>query len=266
MFINWLRKIKWFLKNFKKISSGSKILLNGEEILPPIFLGPITYKTDGLITSNNCDFITEPHFAKAYALAAATKPWSGFTLQWRVYNMCWFADYVKLLPGDFVECGVNTGAYARAIIEYINFKDLDKTFYLLDTFSGLPEQLVNEKERLIGLDKMYKNNYTDVYEEVLKTFAGFNVSVIKGIVPDTLQEVKADRICFLSLDMNMVTPEIAAINFFWDKLVPGGIVMLDDYGFPPHITQKKAFDQFALEKSVAILTMPTGQGIIIKPQ
>ena len=61
----------------------------------------------------------DPHFMKAYQAAAATKPWEGFTLQWRVYIVCWFANYVKHLEGDFVECGVNTGAYSKAVIEYI---------------------------------------------------------------------------------------------------------------------------------------------------
>ena len=36
-------------------------------------------------------------------------------------------------------------------------------------------------------------------------------------------------------------------------------------GFPMHIEQKKAFDNFAIEKKVEILRLPTGQGIIFKP-
>jgi O-methyltransferase len=55
------------------------------------------------------------------------------------------------------------------------------------------------------------------------------------------------------------------LSFFWDKLVKGGVMILDDYGFPGHINQKKAFDQFAFERGVQILYLPTAQGIIIKP-
>jgi hypothetical protein len=64
--------------------------------------------------------------------------------------------------------------------------------------------------------------------------------------------------------MNCVQPEIAAANYFWDKLVVGGVMILDDYGFYLHIEQKKAFDLFAIEKRQDILSLPTGQGIIIK--
>ena len=65
--------------------------------------------------------------------------------------------------------------------------------------------------------------------------------------------------------MNVMEPEIAAANYFWDKLVSGGVMILDDYGFPAHIVQKRAFDDFAKQKKVPLLYVPTGQAIIFKP-
>ena len=78
--------------------------------------------------------LNEERFAKAYAAAAATNPWEGFTLQWRTYIVCWFADHVKKLEGDYVECGVNTGAYSRAIVEYIEFNKLTKSDNIIHKF------------------------------------------------------------------------------------------------------------------------------------
>jgi len=72
--------------------------------------------------------------------------------------VCWFADMVKDLEGDFVECGVNTGAYSRAVIEYINFKQTDKTFYLLDTFEGLDASLITKEEKQAGIEN-YLTHY-----------------------------------------------------------------------------------------------------------
>lgn len=249
-------RIIWFFKNYSKINYNSDLFSNELH-------GPVTYRTDGLITSNNCDFINEKDFSSAYQKAKDTNPWPGFTLQWRTYIVCWFANHVKNLEGDFVECGVNTGAYSRAVIDYIDFANTKKAFYLFDTFSGLEENLVSESEKKIGI-KDYFGTYKDVYQQVLDTFSQFNVKVIKGAVPYTLPECTADKICYLSIDMNCVEPEIAAANYFWDKLVCGGVILLDDYGFPMHIHQKHAFDEFAKEKGVKILSLPTGQGIIIK--
>ena len=257
------QKTRWFIEHYKGIEYGQKLVGSGDPMLPNIFPGPITYSTDSLVTSNNCDFINEPRFAKAYASAAATNPWKGFTLQWRTYIVCWFADFVKNLEGDFVECGVNTGAYSKAVINYIDFNKLNKTFYLLDTYEGMVEDLISKDELQSGIG-MYFNNYTDVYEQVKETFKNDHAVIIKGAVPDTLPECKAEKIAYLSIDMNCVAPEIAAANYFWDKIVPGGVMILDDYGFPQHINQKIAFDEFAKQKQVDILCLPTAQGIIFK--
>ncbi|WP_395052137.1 TylF/MycF/NovP-related O-methyltransferase [Flavobacterium sp.] len=256
-----LGKIKWFISNFKNINNFRSQLNIGARSTH--YLGPITYDTDSLTTSNNCDFIKEERFAKAYQTALDTKPWKGFTLQWRTYIVCWFADLVKNLEGDFVECGVNTGAYSRAVIDYIDFQKLDKTFYLLDTFDGFPIEQITLEEKKAGI-AVYETHYEDVYEAVKKTFSQYNVKIIKGKVPETLSVCNATKIAYFSIDMNAVAPEIAAINYFWDKIVKGGVVVLDDYGFSLHTEQKYAFDEFAKQKNVSILSLPTGQGIIIK--
>lgn len=248
-------KLRWFIRNYSSIKYDSTLFND--------YMGNPTYNTDGLTTSNNCDFIKEPRFASAYRAAFATNPWPGFTLQWRIHVVCFFAEIAAKLEGDFVECGVNTGAYAKAIIEYTNFNILDKKFYLLDTFEGLVEAQISENEIKQGIN-YYLSSYRDVYDEVKETFKNDNVILIKGIVPDTLNQCDATKIAYLSIDMNVVEPEIAAANYFWEKIVKGGVVILDDYGFPQHIEQKKAFDRFAEEKNINILCLPTGQGIMIK--
>jgi len=253
-----IKKIFWILKNYRRIRLTDRYVANH-------YAGPIVYDTDGLTTSNNCDFLKDPKFSGAYAVASKTNPWPGFTLQWRVYIVCWFANHVKDLDGDFIECGVNTGAYSRAVIEYTDFKATNKTFYLLDTFEGMPEHLVKEEEKKAGVNEYLGDHYKNVYDQVVETFRLFNVKIIKGVVPDSLQQCAAQKIAYLSIDMNNAAPEIAAAEFFWDKLVKGAVMILDDYGFPMHIFQKRAFDEFALKKGVQILSLPTGQGIIFKP-
>lgn len=252
-----LERLAWIRKNFRLLTKNSRLLSTH-------FLGPITYDTDSLCTSINCDFMKEERFNRAYLAALATNPWEGFTLQWRVYIVCWFAEHVKKLEGAFVECGVNTGAYARAVVEYIDFKNTDKCFYLFDTFSGLREDLITEDEKEKGIGD-YFGKYKDVYDEVVETFRNFNVKVVKGAVPDTLHAFDQDKVAYLSIDMNSTIPEIAAAEFFWPKMVKGGVVILDDYGFDKHINQKIAFDEFARRNQVQILALPTGQGIMIKP-
>ncbi len=227
---------------------------------------PLTYCQDGLYTIHNADFLTDPDFARAYRIATESyqKKLATTHIEWRVYVCCWAATQALRLEGDFVECGVNTGMYSRAITEYTHFESQSRRFYLLDTFEGMPADQFLAEEVAKGLRKRYV--YGDVFELTKRRFERYpNIVFVKGFVPDTLPAVPSERIAYLSIDMNAVVPEIAAITFFWEKLVPGGMVVLDDYGWRQHIVQKRAFDLFAKQHGVMILSLPTGQGLIIKP-
>lgn len=228
--------------------------------------GPLTYNQDGLATRHNADFMQDPLFAEAYQLGQLTYVGSRLEhvqIHWRVHVACWAAYHGKKLEGDFVECGVYRGWLSRAVTSYVDFKNLDKKFYLLDTYRGPDERYVLETERHLNKRTKYE---TDYYENIKTTFKEFsNVVIIRGPVPETLPQVQAEKICYLSLDMNSVTPEIAAAEFFWAKMVPGAMIILDDYGWSGHHLQKQAFDKFAVERDVKVLSLPTGQGLIIKP-
>jgi hypothetical protein len=84
-------------------------------------------------------------------------------------------------------------------------------------------------------------------------------------VPDTLATVNIQQVAYLSIDMNIAKPEREALEYFWPKLVPGGVVVLDDYGWINYAEQKATIDEFARIKGLNICTLPTGQGIIVKP-
>jgi hypothetical protein len=108
--------------------------------------------------------------------------------------------------------------------------------------------------------------YEECFERSQNNFRPFpRARLVRGLVPDTLSTVSIDQVCYLSIDMNIVLPELAAMEFFWDKLVPGATVIIDDYGWANFKLQQEAHDRFAATKGVPILLLPTGQGLMIKP-
>lgn len=225
-----------------------------------------TFNADGLITVHNTDFIDDPRFSAAYRAGEATNSWAGLSVEYRAYIACWAADQVLHIDGDFVECGVNRGGLARTVCEYVDMANSDRRFFLLDTFNGVAEEYLSDDERNLGFTKSMDGYYDECYDEVVATFAEFpNVEIVRGPVPDTLPQVTADKIAYLSIDMNCVGPEIAAAEHFWERLSSGGIILLDDYAWDKHLMQKHAFDGFASERGVQVLTLPTGQGLILKP-
>ena len=223
----------------------------------------ITYDQDGLTTVHNRGFMDKADFVKAEKRGADTGSWAN--IHWRVHTILWAAQHCKNIEGDFVECGTNKGGFARAIVEYVDLATTGKDFYLLDTFEGLSGQLLTKEEKAAGKKEHFEKEYTSCYEEVVETFAGFPfVKIIKGTVPGTLAKVPSTRIAFLSIDMNSIVPEIAALNYFWDKLSAGGMIVLDDYAYVTCDLQYEAHNNWAKEREVKILTLPTGQGLIVK--
>lgn len=225
--------------------------------------GRAQYNQDGLATSHYGSFLEEPRFKTAYAAGLSTGSWDG-NVHWRAHLICWAAARGAALPGDFVECGVNRGGYALTAMQYVDFERLGKRFFLLDTFEGLVDSQLTPEERRAGLQG---GGYRPCHDAVLRTFAPYGdaVRVIKGIVPDTLQQVDSSQIAFLSIDMNAREPEIAAAEFFWDRMAPSAPIVLDDYGWRKHASQREAFDHFARRRGAPLLALPTGQGLILKP-
>jgi O-methyltransferase len=242
-------------------------LIENNHVLPK---SRITYSNDLLYTFHNADFLKDPLFIESYELGKNTDNGTllkNHDIQWRIHVLCWAASHAMHLDGDFVDCGVHTGIFARAVINYTNFQKSTKRYFLLDTFNGLDEQYSSKEEFKRNILMGYDKEDSDLlYEQVVNTFKEFNVKIVKGAVPETLKDVDSDRICYLSIDMNCVTPEVAALEFFWDKMVSGGVIILDDYGYDnSYNEQKRAHDAFASSKGVQILSLPTCQGLLLKP-
>ena len=233
-------------------------------------LGGRCYHQDGLRSIHNHEFMEDPSFKKAYArgmLAAG----SDYRIHWRVHIALWAADCASRLEGDFAECGVNRGFMSSAIMEYLNWDSLGKSFYLLDTFKGLDARYVSEGDKAAGA---FEKNWVELksgfyvrgVDEVRANFSQWkNHVLIEGTVPETLADVTSEKIAFVHLDMNCSPPEIAAMEFFWERLVPGAMVLLDDYAYAGYRPQKIAMDAFAASRSTNVLSLPTGQGLFIKP-
>ena len=251
-----------FFKKEKKFNKKSKIK-------PCFNLAKATYNSDGLITHHNASFLKDNLFNEAYEAAMKRAyRFPDIKIYWRIHVILWAACHALKIKGDFVECGCHTGIVSTAIIHYTNFNlRNDRQFFLYDTFCGIDLSLLTEEEKE-NIDKYISKNerlYQDFYEETKNYFSQFqNVILVKGSVPESLKNAHPDQVAFLSIDMNNSVPEVEAIRYFWPKLVTGAPVVLDDYAFKGHDLQKQAIDQLGNEMGFEVLSLPTGQGLIIK--
>ncbi len=232
---------------------------------------PPAYFEDGLCSLHDHAFVEDERFSRAYARGVRASGGVDHNLRWRTHIFLWAAAQAAALPGDFVECGVNTGFLSSAMLEFLGWNRLDKTLYLLDTFSGpVPAQYsqaeVEQGRWERARQALEAGAYQTNLDAVRANFAQWErVRIIPGPVPDTLPRVDADRLAFLHMDMNCTAPEIAAFEHFWPKLSPGGILLPDDYAGRGFDELRRAYDALADRLGVRILALPTGQGLIQKP-
>ena len=182
---------------------------------------------------------------------------------WRLHTLVWAARSAVNLPGDFVECGVFLGYSAGVVASALDFTNVDKAFYLYDTFEGLSERYSSDGERETAPNELFAA--AGLFEAVERRFAGSaNVRVIKGVVPDVLARGCPDKVAYLHLDMNAAKAEIGALEVLFDKVVPGGFIVLDDFGHSRHRNQFTEEREWFTTRGHDALELPTGQGLVVK--
>jgi hypothetical protein len=228
------------------------------------------YDSDGLYSVHNHDFMSDDSYIAAYARGVKAVG-SDYKWFWRVHIGLWAARTAAKHSGDFVECGVNYGFLSSAIMKDLDWNSTDRTFYLLDTFSGIDERYLCEQEIIAGISeknkKLVANGvYTSNIQAVTNNFSEWpSAKIIQGTIPDTLSQIDSTKITYLHIDLNCTIPEVSAIDYLWDRLVSGAIVLLDDYAYYGYQPQKDGMDQWASKMNLSIASLPTGQGLIIKP-
>ena len=224
------------------------------------------YTGDIISTNANSSFMQDERFIKCYEEVknTDTRGYLGdYDIRWRIHVILWAAKIALKNNGDFVDCGGGFGYFMSSIYSYFNFENIDKRYYMLDSFQGL--DVISSSEKEVHNHNVAFSKIGSWYDDVVNNHSSKkNLKIIKGYIPGTLSEVDTDKISFLSIDLNCVQPEVDCLNTLWDKVVKGGVIVFDDYGFPGCEEQRQAHNKFASSKDCIIMSSPTGQGILIK--
>lgn len=185
------------------------------------------------------------------------------SLIWRLHTLAWAAKNALNVDGDFVECGVFKGFCSGVILKYLDFHNLPRQAFLYDTFEGLPEKTSTAEERR---DWDYTHYDPEaIYTGVREKFSKYkNVNIVRGIVPDTFEEAVPEKIAFLHIDMNSEKAEMLALEYLFDRVISGGFIVFDDFGWTCNANQMSAELAFMNERGQHIMELPTGQGVVIK--
>ena len=128
----------------------------------------------------------------------------------------------------------------------------------LDSFEGMKKTSQSDRHR--------EGDFSDTSLESVRSFVGDQpfIRYIKGWIPDTFSEIQNNRFCFVHIDLDLYQGIIDCLEFTYPRLSPGGMIVLDDYGYASCPGARQAVEEFFKTKPEKPLALSTAQALIVK--
>ncbi|MBP6694998.1 MAG: hypothetical protein KA161_07705 [Saprospiraceae bacterium] len=158
----------------------------------------------------------------------------------RLANLIRYNELIKELEGDVAEFGVFRGGSLELLAQL----NPGKTVWGIDSFEGLPAPTDKDNYHKEG-------DFKEVEYENIKGYFGTmyrNVNLLKGFSPAIFLNIDPfKKFCFVHIDVDLYQSVKDGLDYFYPRMVDGGVIILDDYGWESTEGAKKATDEFAAE-------------------
>ena len=171
----------------------------------------------------------------------------------RLYVLQQFAKRQQRLDSNFVEIGVYAGMSMYFMADYCK-----KIFVGIDSFEGVSEPTPGIDTNyfvkgFLSCDISNAKNYLNKFN---------NVDLLKGWVPDVFSLLPELQYSLVHIDVDLYAPTKQSIEYFWDRLLPDGVLICDDFGSSKTVGAKKAMVDFFGREN--IIEFSTQQAFVIK--
>lgn len=142
------------------------------------------------------------------------------------------------IPGDLIETGVWRGGSCIFMKGILEAYGSSKKVYVADSFDGLPPPDPRYPvDADPGYDCLRSRLLAIPQEQVMANFERYDllddrVVFLKGWFEDTLPEANIEKLALLRLDGDMYSSTIHVLQNLYEKVSPGGFIIVDDYGIP----------------------------------
>jgi O-methyltransferase len=181
---------------------------------------------------------------------------------YRLYELWSLVGQVGGLDGDILEVGVWRGGSGCLMASRARLEGIDATVYLCDTFEGVVKAGTEDNEYRGG-------EHADTSARIVSELAGrldlSNVKILQGIFPDdTAGQVASNtfRLCHIDVDVYQSARDV--FDWVWDRLVPGGVVVFDDYGFYSCEGVARFVNEMAKRSDLLYLHNLNGHAVLVK--
>ena len=175
------------------------------------------------------------------------------------------------LQGLVAECGCFRGLSSYLLCSFLKRADSSfggQGYRVFDSFAGLsvpqPEDAIggSDPESLRLRQMTRPGRFAAKLEEVKTVLGAFpRVEFFPGWIPDAFPDDPGARYRFVHLDVDLYQPTRDSLLYFYPRMVPGGIIVSDDYNWPG---ARKAIDDFCARVNIGFKTTPHGQVYIVR--
>ena len=177
----------------------------------------------------------------------------------RCYVLASLADYASYLPGDLAECGVFRGGTALLLCRAS--AERRKRVRLFDSFEGLP---AGDPEK----DKWFEEGQfaVDAVESVKQLLDEFSdvTDIRAGWIPETFSGLEDATYALVHIDVDLYRSSLDCCAYFYPRVVTGGALLFDEYGFAAARGERDAVDEFFADKREKPIVLPTGQALVLR--
>jgi hypothetical protein len=157
-------------------------------------------------------------------------------------------EAIRNIAGDIVECGVSIGHGALLFLLLSEYLGVERTYYGFDSFEGFPDPVAEDEATPITGKEFWASPAATVLRvlkegRVPEAQIRDRVRLIKGLFSETLPRYQG-RIALLHLDCDLYESYTIALETLYSKVVPGGLMMFDEYADRRWPGAKKAIDEF----------------------
>jgi|LauGreDrversion4_2_1035121.scaffolds.fasta_scaffold22596_4 O-methyltransferase len=214
----------------------------------------IFFADDCFVVYRNLGFLSDEFFINSVLEANPDPVLLGRI--WRLWILAWSMSSRWLVPGGiFVDCGTYNGQAFEIAIRYSKkrFGHIDHQLFAFDIFDQPPDEArkVDHGPEL----------YSRVSERLGRVG---NCVTVQGMLPGVIEwPGEKTEISWCQIDLNSAEADISTFEKLLPMLMPGAMVIFDDYGFSRYSSTQTGIDALTQSYGSAVLELPTGQGLYI---
>jgi len=222
------------------------------------------------------DFETDETFKSIFrgAVKASGSTHNPEVVHQRLYNTVQFLRHTLDLDGEVAECGVFQGLTSYMFCNYLALGNPDfdgKGYHVFDSFQGLSQpaeqDVISKREYgVVGTHFQAAGAFHGQLETVKSALRDYPlIQYHAGWIPESFARVAESSYKFVHVDLDLYEPIKGALEYFYPRMLPGGIIVIDEYAIPRWPGARTAADEFCqMNHLISPISLTTGNGVLIK--